>query len=247
VNDAPQQVLAHWAAELGCPAEYFARPGTFLVRSAALALNRFQLLRTGASAVLRVSSILEDTRAPTALFGETGQLAPASLSAEQLIERLQALSLTMAWTDAIYCAADGWLVPEDVQARQHHSDVLRGRNAAALRALVSEAGEREAFLSGIAEVEPPLYGSFAGKTLCAVAGCIGRQQPVVGVRVLVDPRHRRQGHGAAVVAALNSAQLALGKVTLLASSVANRGGVGLARTLDMQQVAIEEGMELLGG
>ena len=246
MTPAPAELLAHWSAEFDCPAKYLQQPGTFLVRSADLALNRFQLLRTGASAILRVSSILEDGTSQAALLGDPGPLAPAALGAQQLIERLRALPLTMAWTEAIFCCDRSWERPRRVVAGGQRAALLRGQHAMALRTLIADAGEREAFLSGVAEAEPPLYGSFDGNALCAVAGCVDQQTSITSVRVLVDPRQRRAGHGSAAAAALISAQVGAGKLALMATSVSNRGAVRLARSLGMQHVAMEEGMELLG-
>ena len=244
----PLAVLSHWADELGCPPEYLGQPGTYLLRSPRVALNRFVLLRTEVSAILQVSMVLEDRAERGALLGSGGRLAPEALAAEQLIDRLAQLPLSMAWTEAVFCGAGAGQVAERQVAGVPTSPAareLRGGDARRVQDLVAAAGEREAFLSGIAGTQPPLYGSFEGDALCAVAGHEPRQGVVAGVRVLTAPARRRRGHGTAAVAATMQGALAQGEYAVLSVAYGNRAGMRLCRRLGLDQVAVEEGMELV--
>ena len=250
----PRALLTHWAAELGCPEAYLAQPGTYLVRSSQLALNRLVVTRTELASVLQVSTMLEDRQEKGALLGGDGPLASEPLTAEQLIARLSQPPLSMAWTEAIFCAPAGAVgkaaTAATAQSSRHGpasplARELRGHDAARLRAVIDAAGEREAFLSGIAGTQPPLFGSFEGDALCAVAGCQPRRGGVVGVRVLTAPQYRLRGHGAAAVSAAIVGGLKRDEYALLSVAYGNRPAMRLCQRLGMDQVAVEEGMELV--
>ena len=194
--------------------------------------------RTTVSSILQVSSVLEDAEERAPVLGSGGLLAPQLLAAEQLIERLSQLPLSTAWTEAIFCAeTTREMAPTSAKE-------LRGGDAALVRQVLAEAGEREAFLSGLAVTAPPLYGSFEAKTLCAVAACEPRSGPIASVRVITAPRFRRRGHAAAAVAALLRETLSAGQLAYLSVAVGNRAGIRLCERLGLPRVAVEEGMEL---
>lgn len=247
----PPAMLTHWAAELGCPEVYFAQPGTYLLRSSQVALNRLVVTRTDVVSVVQVSTILEDRQERGALLGEDGMLATEPLTAEQLIERLSQLPLSMAWTEAIFCANMAPVAAAARLPRVFSGDVapaareLRGHDAGRVREVVAAASEREAFLSGITTTRPPLFGSLEGDTLCSVAGCQSRKDSVIAVRVLTAPAYRQRGHAAAAVAAAIAGIVEGGGYPVLSVAYSNRAAMRLCRRLGLDQVAVEEGVELI--
>jgi GNAT superfamily N-acetyltransferase len=225
------EVVAFWAARLGCAAAQLSRPATSVVRNEPnLADYR------GATIFLRppacVVAVPEDWYERVA--GRVGHRTPA--------EVFDAARLREVFGPAVErVIGPAWLGYAD--ASDHRPAPTMGnrrlddRDLPELWRLAAACGPTGWEHSGIDPARPPVFGCFAGDTLAA-AGMLERwADRLLQTGIVTHPGHRGRGYGKAVASAMTTHGLATGAVVQYRTLQANLPSMGIARSLGFQHFA----------
>ena len=222
---------AYWAAFFGCTVEDLHVPRTVVVPHTALAgYAGVYLLRTEEACIVSAPAHL---RAHTA--DRLGRLTPAQAFDAAVVTACFGLAVERVIGPAYQGYADtAAFRPVDARGTR----ILNGRDTLALRHLAEACSEAEWEHSGIGKQDQQtVFGCFAGGELAAAGMGEPRDEALWHIGIVTHPSYRGRGYGRAVVSAITSHGLELGRVPWYQTLDANTPSIAIAQSVGFTRYA----------
>ena len=227
-----QEVVAFWAAHLGCGRAQLAQPGTSVVRNGPDLVDY-----RGATVVFRPPACV------LAVPDDWYEIAVSRVGHRPPSAMLDVAVLRQVFGSAVdQVIGPAWLGYADASdfrpAFTMGTRLLSDQDLPALRRLADDCGPTAWEHGGIDPARPPVFGCYAADVLAAAGMLEPWGARLLHVGILTHPAYRGRGYGKAVVSAMTAHGLAAGRVVQYRTLQANLPSVGIAGALGFQRFAL---------